>query len=36
MLNLHTHCHFQLDFQNVDQDIGDKWLIHGIKYRKDN
>ena len=36
MSNLHTHYHFKLDFQNVDQHTGGKWLIHGTKRRKDN
>ena len=35
MSNLQTHYHFKLDFQNVDQHTGDKWLIHGTKRRKD-
>ena len=34
--NLQTYFHFKLDFQNVDQHIGGKWLIHGTKHRKDN
>ena len=36
MSNLQTYYHFKLDFQKVDQHTGDKWLIHGIKRRKDN
>ena len=36
MSNLQTYCHFQLDFQKVDQRTGGKWLIHGTKRRKDN
>ena len=36
MSNLHTYYHFKLDFQKVDQHTGGKWLIHGIKRRKDN
>ena len=27
---------FKLDFQNVEQHTGGKWLIHGTKPRKDN
>ena len=27
---------FKLDFQEVDQHTGDKWLIHGTKRCKDN
>ena len=34
--NLQTYYHFKLDFQNVDQHTGGKWLIHGTKRRKDN
>ena len=30
-----TYYHFKLDFQKVDQHTGGKWLIHGIKRRKD-
>ena len=33
---LTNFCHFKLDFQKVDQHTGGKWLIHGIKRRKDN
>ena len=36
MSNLHTYYHFKLDFQKVDQHTEGKWLIHGIKRRKDN
>ena len=36
MSNLQTHYHFKLDFQNVDQHTGVKWLIHGTKHHKDN
>ena len=36
MSNLQTFYHFKLDFQNVDQHTGGKWLIHGTKLRKDN
>ena len=36
MSNLQTHCHFKLDFQNVDRHTGGKWLIHGTKHRNDN
>ena len=25
-----------LDFQNMDQHTGTKWLIHGTKHHKDN
>ena len=28
--------HFKLDFQNLDQNTGGKWLIHGTKLHKDN
>ena len=34
MLNLQTHYHFKLDFQNVDQHTGRKRLIQGTKHRK--
>ena len=33
---LPTYYHFKPDFQKVDQRTGGKWLIHGIKRRKDN
>ena len=36
MSNLQTHYHFKLDFQNVDQHTGGKWLIRDTKHRKDN
>ena len=36
MSNLQTHCHFKLDFQNVDKHKGGKWLIHHTKHYKDN
>ena len=36
VLNLQPHYDFKLDFQNVDQQTGSKWLIHGTKHRKDN
>ena len=36
MSNLQTAYHFKLDFQNVDQHKGGKWLIHGTKRNKDN
>ena len=36
MSNLQTHYHFKLDFPNVNQHKGGKWLIHGTNYRKDN
>ena len=32
----YVYYHFKLDFQKVDQHTGGKWLIHGIKRRKDN
>ena len=35
MSNLQTY-YVKLDFQNVDQHTGGKWLIHGTKRRKDN
>ena len=28
MSNLQTRYHFKLDFQKVNQQTGDKWLIH--------
>ena len=28
--------HFKIDFENMDQRTGGKWLIHGIKHHKDN
>ena len=36
MSNLQTYYHFKLDFQKVDQQTGDKWLLYGTKRRKDN
>ena len=38
MSNLQTHYHFKLHSPKVDQHTctGGKWLIHGIKHRKDN
>ena len=36
MLNVQTIYYFILDYQKVDQHIGDKWLIHGTKHHKDN
>ena len=36
MPNRRNHYHFKLDFQNVDQHTGGKWLIHGTKHHKDN
>ena len=36
MWNLQTCCHFQLDFQKMDQHTEGKWLIHGTKRREDN
>ena len=36
MSNLKTYYHFKLDFQQVDQHTGSKWLIYGNKCRKDN
>ena len=36
MSNLQTYYYFELDFQNVDQHTGGKWLIHGTKHHKDN
>ena len=29
-----THYHFQLYSHNVEQHTRDKWLIHGVKCRK--
>ena len=34
--DLRTYYQFQLDFQKMDQHTGGKWLIHGIKRRKNN
>ena len=36
MSNLQTYYHFKLDFQNMGQHTGVKWIIHGTKRRKDN
>ena len=36
MSNLQTYYHFKLDFQQVDQHTGGRWLIHGTKRRQDN
>ena len=36
MSNFQTHHHFKLEFHNVDQHTGGKWLMHGIKHHKDN
>ena len=36
MSNLQTYYQFKLDFQKVNQHTVGKWLIHGIKRRKDN
>ena len=36
MSNLQTYYHIKLDFQNVDQHTGGKWLFHGTKRREDN
>ena len=36
MSNLQTHYHFKTDFQNMKQQTGGKWLIHGTKHRKEN
>ena len=29
---LQTHYYFKLDFENVDQHTGGKWLIHDTKH----
>ena len=36
MSNLQTYYHVKLDFQNMDEHTGGKWLIHGTKRRKDS
>ena len=36
MSNLQTYYHFKLDFQNVGQHTGGKWLIHSTTRRKGN
>ena len=33
MSNLQTYYQFKLDFQEVDQHTGSKWVIHGTKRR---
>ena len=33
--NLQTYYYFELDFQEVDQQTGGKWLIHVTKHHKD-
>ena len=32
--NLQSNFHLKLDFQNLIQHTGGKWLIHGTKYHK--
>ena len=32
---LQTHYHFKLDFNDMDQHTGGKWLIQGTKHHKD-
>ena len=36
MSNLQLNWCLKIDFQNVDQHAGGKWLIHDTKRRKDN
>ena len=36
MSNFQTFYHLKLDFQNVDQHTGGKWLTYGTKRRKGN
>ena len=36
MSNLQQNYCLKVDFQNVDQHTGGKWLIHDAKCRKDN
>ena len=36
MSNLQTYDNFKLDFQDMDQDTGGKWLIRSTKQCKDN
>ena len=36
MSNLQTYYHVKLDFQNMDEHTGGKWLIPGTKRRKDS
>ena len=35
MCNLQAYYHFELDFQDMGQNTGSKWLIHGTKNCKD-
>ena len=36
MSNLQTSYHFKLEFQQLNQHTGGKWLFHGTKRHKDN
>ena len=36
MSNLQPNCCLKVDFQNMDQNTGGKWLIHDTKRHKDN
>ena len=36
MSNLQINCCLELDVQDADQHTAGKWLIRGIKHRKDN
>ena len=36
MSNLQSNFHLKLDFQNMDQHTGEKWLIYGTKYHTEN
>ena len=36
MSNLQPNWCLKIDFQNVEQHVGGKWLIHDTKRRKDN
>ena len=36
MSNLQSYYHFKLEFQEVDQHAGGKWLIHVTMRRKYN
>ena len=36
MSNFQTFYNLKLDFQNVDQHTGGKWLTYGTKHRKGN
>ena len=36
MSNLQPNCCLKVNFQNLDQHTGGKWLIHATKRRKDN